>query len=614
MENPKPKEKSIGFSYPMIMKTNYTAWALKMSVFMQAHGVWDAIEPKDEKAVIEDKVDKRALTVIYQSIPEDLLLAIADKRSAKEASKALKTMSLCVAKFGKIDEMSVEEAVGSLKAHEEGLRRGIVTKRDTEVVESFVGEMEFVVFETGAGLGVLTVKGDESALLMVKAVKHVGDVILLKEEAVMPKLNDKMEEQNELQIWYLDNGASNHMMGRRGKFKDLDENVFGNVRFGDGSIVHIKGRGVVSFKCKNGEEKMLNVVYYIPFLYNNIISLGQLSEDKNKIVFEGDYLWVYEECGSLLMKTEEEAWLWHNGLGHVNFMAMEIMSKERMTYGIPRLVQPFKSCEGCLLLKQPHSPFPMQKNFEITQVLELVYADICCPILPITPTEVGIERQYTAPYFSQQNGVVERRNCTVAAMTGSLMKESNKPSQISGEEKLDDRSKRVVYLGREPGMRASILFDPVTGNVEVNREVVYQEKDLWPWEMNSREEVVIPEILTVFGDAADESFGSTTSDEPRTPIDTTSANNIEGSAERTGETIDSGEITDSPPRKFGSLDELYNEIGVIEMLDELMLFKVEEPASYGESFKELKCRAAMKVEFETIEKNQTWVLTNLPAG
>ncbi|XP_074341887.1 uncharacterized protein LOC141679283 [Apium graveolens] len=189
----KPKESSFGLSYPLLTKTNYTAWAMKMKVFMQAHGVWEAIEPKDPKGTVEDKIDKRALAVIYQGVPEDVLLSLSERKTSKQAWDAVKTMSLgadkvrmakaqtlkcefetmsmkdtdqfddfylklnnlvtniralgekmeevyvvkkllravptrflqiasAIEQFGNLEEMSVEEVVGSLKAHEERVK------------------------------------------------------------------------------------------------------------------------------------------------------------------------------------------------------------------------------------------------------------------------------------------------------------------------------------------------------------------------------------------------------------------------------------------------------------------------------------------------------------
>lgn len=74
LESNKSKENAMGLNYPMLTKTNYAAWSMKMKVFMQAHGVWEAIEPKDPKMVLEEKTDKLALAAIYQGIPEDVLL------------------------------------------------------------------------------------------------------------------------------------------------------------------------------------------------------------------------------------------------------------------------------------------------------------------------------------------------------------------------------------------------------------------------------------------------------------------------------------------------------------------------------------------------------------
>lgn len=177
----------------MLSKSNYTAWSLKMKVNMQAHGIWEEVELADPKVAAVEKKDRLALAAIYQSIPEDILLSVADKKTAKEAWDAIKTMCLgadrvrqakvqtlkskfevlsmkeketidefcmtlnglvtniralgetveesyvvkkllravpsrflqitsAIEQFGKLNEMSIEEAVGSLKAHEERTR------------------------------------------------------------------------------------------------------------------------------------------------------------------------------------------------------------------------------------------------------------------------------------------------------------------------------------------------------------------------------------------------------------------------------------------------------------------------------------------------------------
>lgn len=61
----------------------------------------------------------------------------------------------------------------------------------------------------------------------------------------------------------------------------------------------------------------------------------------------------------------------------------------------------------------------------------------------------------------------------------------------------------------------------------------------------------------------------------------------------------------SGPHRYKTLEELYNETEVMDMLDELMLLKVEEPVAYTEAAKEQEWRDAMNLEFETIVKNNT---------
>ena len=66
------------------------------------------------------------------------------------------------------------------------------------------------------------------------------------------------------QRWYLDSGVSNHMTGFKASFSELDDDVTGMVKFGDGSRVAIQGRGTIIFRWKNGQHHALTDVYYIP--------------------------------------------------------------------------------------------------------------------------------------------------------------------------------------------------------------------------------------------------------------------------------------------------------------------------------------------------------------
>lgn len=120
MDVKKNKVGSIGLTYPMLNRSNYTAWALKMKLFIQAQGVWSAIEPTDAKAPVEEKSDKVALAMVYQGIPEDIILSVTDKKTAKEAWEAI--MTLCQGadrvKQAKIQTLKAEFESMTMKENE----------------------------------------------------------------------------------------------------------------------------------------------------------------------------------------------------------------------------------------------------------------------------------------------------------------------------------------------------------------------------------------------------------------------------------------------------------------------------------------------------------------
>jgi transposase InsO family protein len=322
----------------------------------------------------------------------------------------------------------------------------------------------------------------------------------------------------------LDTGVTNHMTGAHSVFAHLDTNVGGTVRFGDGSVVEIEGRGSIIFVLKNDEHRTLAGVYYIPRLVANIVSLGQMEEAGYRIDLYDGALRIYDEARELLTKvshgntrqyilelvigrpvclvarSSEAAWWWHERFSHISFKSLRSLATKQMVRGLPHLHHIDQVYDSCLIGKQRRTPFPSQAKRRAEHALDLVHGDLCGPVSPPTPSgnkyflllidemsrymwlhllsskdqvvaairnfqsavEVesgrklkvlrtdrggeftsvefsehcarrGVQRQLTAPYTPQQNGVVERRNQTIVGMARSILKAKALPNFFWGE-------------------------------------------------------------------------------------------------------------------------------------------------------------------------------------
>nr|GEY24944.1 zinc finger, CCHC-type [Tanacetum cinerariifolium] len=140
----------------------------------------------------------------------------------------------------------------------------------------------------------------EPTLLMAILEDEEEQKVSLHEEDVGYK------ETNTDSLWYLDNGASNHMTGIREHFKELDEKVSGKVRFEDGSCIKIKGKGSILIGCDDEKQRIISHVYYILDLKSNLLSLGQFIEIGYKVVMEDDELRLYDKDNKIFMKVTRQ--------------------------------------------------------------------------------------------------------------------------------------------------------------------------------------------------------------------------------------------------------------------------------------------------------------------
>lgn len=233
------------------------------------------------------------------------------------------------------------------------------------------------------------------------------EVVYLTEQKVNPNIIETEQDMNNL--WYLDNGASKQMSGNRTFFKELDEGITGNVRFGDDSRIDIQKKGYIMFIFEGGEKKILNNVYYIPGLRSNIVSSGQATEESCEVRMKGNLMMLFDRLGKLMIQTiraknrlykvilqadtieclqmtlPTESSRWHAQLGHINTETMKAMINKQLVTSIPHIAIGKEKSVSCLKGKQTRQSFPQSTLYRASHPLELVHGDLCRPITPPTP-------------------------------------------------------------------------------------------------------------------------------------------------------------------------------------------------------------------------------------
>ena len=82
--------------------------------------------------------------------------------------------------------------------------------------------------------------------------------------------------------------------------------------------------------------------------------------------------------------TEDMGQLWHCRYGHLSFKGLNTLQQKKMVNGLPQLKSPSRLCKDCLVGKQQRHSFPRKSTWRASQLLQLVHADICGPITPIS--------------------------------------------------------------------------------------------------------------------------------------------------------------------------------------------------------------------------------------
>ncbi|GJV48935.1 zinc finger, CCHC-type containing protein [Tanacetum coccineum] len=433
----------------------------------------------------------------------------------------------------------------------------------------------------------------------------------MNEEKYTPPKNESNTDEDD--VWYFDNGASNHMTGNYSYFSELNENITGRIKFGDGSCVRIKGKGSILFQGKNGEQKLLKDIYYIPALRSNVISLGQATISGCDIRIRGDFLTMRNSCGNLLIKVprsanrlykaqlkvgkpyclqaniDEESWLWHVRLGHIGFGAVNLMHK--LAKGVPVIKHQDQVCESCMVGKQTKKSFSKKATYRASRLLEMVHGDICGPITP--STQAGV-----TPY---EKFYGEKPNLEDLKVFGCVAYERIVSKHLK---KLDDRSKPLVYLGKEPSSGGFWLYNPRENKIIISANIYCvmgrkngEVEQIWNNDATVHDTTVHATVNTVHSPIIVH----------ETPFHVTSPEGDEDEYE--------SDVTPIPVQRSTRNKVLPTRLVDYQLnVHELMLTLDEEPRNYNEAKLNPKWLKAMKTELESIVKNNTWKLVPLPKG
>ncbi|GJU95689.1 hypothetical protein Tco_1320445 [Tanacetum coccineum] len=99
------EQENVPLQCPKLIDTNYTTWALMMETILKAYGLWKVIDAKKEtdgkketggeqKTAIDKKAENTANGMIFQTLPQDMLMQVAQYTTAKEVWISIKVKHL----------------------------------------------------------------------------------------------------------------------------------------------------------------------------------------------------------------------------------------------------------------------------------------------------------------------------------------------------------------------------------------------------------------------------------------------------------------------------------------------------------------------------------------
>jgi gag-polypeptide of LTR copia-type len=197
------KRGGVSIKYPMLNDTNYGLWAVKIKIIMKALGVWEGVEGKGH---IDKEKDQGALAAIAQTVPDTVMMAIAEKKTAKQAWETIKQMVVGEDRVRKaraqilkrqFDRMIMPDAMSIVEFSQKLIRKvGEIRSLGVEFKDIMVVERLFSVVPDKflPIVGTIEQWGDTSFMTIAEAVWRLR----MFEEGLKGRQQHKEEEEEKL--------------------------------------------------------------------------------------------------------------------------------------------------------------------------------------------------------------------------------------------------------------------------------------------------------------------------------------------------------------------------------------------------------------------------------
>ncbi|GKC35477.1 retrovirus-related pol polyprotein from transposon TNT 1-94, partial [Tanacetum coccineum] len=229
-------------------------------------------------------------------------------------------------------------------------------------------------------------------------------------------------------LWYLDSGCFKHMNGHRdklinfvSKFIGLGHNLFSVGQFCDSDLK-------VALRKHTCFVRNLEGVDLLPGSRgSNLYTISMVDMMKSSLV-----------C--LLSKASKtKSWLWHRLLSHLNFDTINLLAKQGLVKGLPKLKYTIDHlCSTCKMGKSKKESHPYKPEPSTNEKLQMLHMDlyglmqmkdeapeIIIKILKQAQVSlnatVGITYNTSTARTPQQNSIVEGRNCTLVEAARTML-------------------------------------------------------------------------------------------------------------------------------------------------------------------------------------------------